>query len=137
MRKTSTIVKDPPKRIFNCTDVLIIGTARNHIHPFDACSVPKELFCIERGCNSRTEICERETKCETTCMQAAFSTRTNLFSLLPALPLPPSHPPPINVIREASCVYFLPPPTHAPPIAELGQFSATSAKSEDGLKLGA
>jgi hypothetical protein len=36
MRKTSTIDKDPPKRIFNCTDVLIIGTARIHIHPFDA-----------------------------------------------------------------------------------------------------
>jgi hypothetical protein len=45
-------------------------------------------------------------------MQAAFSPRANLFSLLPALPLPPSHPPPINVIREASCVYFLPPPSH-------------------------
>ncbi len=25
---------------------------------------------------------------------------------------PPSHPPPINVIRVASCVYFLPPPPH-------------------------
>ncbi len=36
-----------------------------------------ELFYIERGCNSRMEIWERETKCKTTCMQAAFSTRTN------------------------------------------------------------
>jgi hypothetical protein len=41
-------------------------------------------------------------------MQAAFSTRTKLFSLLPALPLPPSHPPPINAIREASAIVLKP-----------------------------
>ena len=71
-----------------------------------------ELFYIKRGCNSRTEIWERETKCKTTCIQAAFSTRTNLVSPLPALPLHPSHTPPINAIREASCVYFRPPLPH-------------------------
>jgi hypothetical protein len=42
-----------------------------------------------------------------------------ICSLL-SLPPPPSHPPPINEIRVASCVYFLSPPllTHIPPIAE-------------------
>jgi hypothetical protein len=34
----------------------------------------------------------------------------SLFSL--PFPPPPSHPPPINVIRVASCVYFLSPPPH-------------------------
>jgi hypothetical protein len=89
-----------------------------------AWSVPKELFYIERGCNSRTEIRERETKCKTTCIQAASSTRTNLFSPLPALPLPLSHPPPINVIRGASLRPFRPPPspTHALPVQDFSHF---------------
>jgi hypothetical protein len=39
--------------------------------------------------------------------------------------------------RKESGAYRAPPPTHALPIAEFGQFSATSAKSEDGLHLGA
>ncbi len=40
---------------------------------------------------------------------AAFSARTNLFSPLPALPLPLSHPPPINAIRGAGLHLFVPP----------------------------
>ena len=35
------------------------------------------------------------------------------------------------------CLSKPPPLTHVPPIAEFGQFSASSAKSEDGLYLGA
>ncbi len=44
-----------------------------------------------------------------------------LFSM--PSPSPPSHPPPINVIREASCIYFLPspPPTHFP-LLEISHF---------------
>jgi hypothetical protein len=72
-------------------------------------------------------------------MQAAFSTRTNLFSLLPALPLPPLTPASNKCDKGGQLRLFPPPPspTHVPPIAEFEQFSATSAKSEDGLHLGA
>jgi hypothetical protein len=37
---------------------------------------------------------------------AAFSARTKVFSPLPAIPLPLSHPPPINAIRGASLPLF-------------------------------
>ncbi len=43
---------------------------------------------------------------------AAFGARTNLFSPLPALPLPLSHPPPINAIRGAGLHLFPSPPSH-------------------------
>jgi hypothetical protein len=39
---------------------------------------------------------------------ATFGARTNLFSPLPALPLPLSHPPPINAIRGAGLRLFPP-----------------------------
>jgi hypothetical protein len=37
---------------------------------------------------------------------AAFSARKKVFSPLPAIPLPLSHPPPINAIRRASLRLF-------------------------------
>jgi hypothetical protein len=60
-------------------------------------------------------------------------------------PLPPPLPhrasvaPPAAKLSGLAEGRLLPPPspTHVPPIAELGQFSETSAKSEDGLHLGA
>jgi hypothetical protein len=66
-------------------------------------------------------------------MQAASSTRAGLLS-----------PPPPSTLACCKCdkggqLRLAPPPslTHVPPIAELEQFSASSAKSEDGLYLGA
>jgi hypothetical protein len=66
---------------------------------------------------------------------AAFSARTKVFSPLPALPLPLSHPPPINAIRGAGLRLFPPPPLT--PTEDCDQFLAISAKVEDGLHLGA
>ncbi len=56
------------------------------------CSVPVELFYIERGCNSRTEIWERETKCKNTCIQLHLVQGQSCS--LPSLPSPSplSHP---------------------------------------------
>ncbi len=109
------------------------------LHENPICMASHKPFLYRRRpLQQNGDMKERETEYETTCMQAAFSTRTNLVSPLPALPLPPSQTLPINAIREASCVYFRPPsPTHVLPIAEFEQFSATSAKVEDGLHLGA
>jgi hypothetical protein len=57
---------------------------------------------------------------------------------------PPSPPHRASVAPPAATLSGLaegrllpPPPTHVPSIAEFEQFSATSAKSEDGLRLGA
>ncbi len=57
---------------------------------------------------------------------------------------PPSPPhrasvaPPAATLSGLAEGRLLPPPsTHAPPMAEFEQFSASSAKSEDGLYLGA
>ena len=59
----------------------------------------------------------------------------------PPLPPPPPHrasvAPPAATLSGLAEGRLLPPLTHVPPIAELGQFSASSAKSEDGLHLGA
>jgi hypothetical protein len=75
---------------------------------------------------------EKETS---TCMQVAFRARTYLLS---PLPLPPPHPPLTDAIREAGWLCFLPPPLYpCTPHAEFVWLSASSAKSEDGLYLGA
>ncbi len=66
---------------------------------------------------------------------AAFSARTKVFSPLHALPLPLSHPPPINAIRGAG-LHLFPSPPLTPP-EDCDQFLAISAKVEDGLHLGA
>ncbi len=64
----------------------------------------------------------------------------------PSPPPPPSSPSPhrASVAPPAATLSGLaegrllhpPSPTHVPPTAEIEQFSATSAKSEDGLSLG-
>jgi hypothetical protein len=70
--------------------------------------------------------------------------RANMTRLSSVTPLPPPLPAP-RICRTA-CGHVIriswretppPPSTHAPPIAEFEQFSASSAKSEDGLYLGA
>ncbi len=81
------------------------------------CAVPLELFYIERGCNSRTEIWERETSCNLHAHGCIWCKDKFVLSPLPALPLPLSHPrppPPINVIRGAGLRLFPPPPPHTP-----------------------
>ncbi len=73
-----------------------------------------ELFCIERGCNSRTEIWEREMEWKLCAYPAAFSTRTCLLLPLSSFPPPPFFSlPPSNAITRAAGLrsHFRLPPT--------------------------
>jgi hypothetical protein len=66
-------------------------------------------FFISREAATAERRYEKERQSVNYMHTAAFSARTKVFSPLPALPLPLSHPPPINAIREAGLRLFLPP----------------------------
>ncbi len=101
---------------------------------FRWCSVPVELFYIERGCNSSSEIWERETRCNLHAHGCIWCKDKFVFSPLLALPLPLSLLPPYKCDKgEPAYVYFRPPPPHTP--EDYSQFLAASAKIEDGLHL--
>jgi hypothetical protein len=93
-------------------------------------------FFISREAATAEQRYEKERQSVNYMHTSAFGARTNLLSPLPALPLPLSHPPPINAIRGAGLRLFPPPPLLTPP-EDCDQFLATSAKVEDGLHLGA
>jgi hypothetical protein len=105
-------------------------------HIFRCCYITVQFlwnFFISKEAVSAERRYEKETS---TCMQVAFRARTYLLSPLP-LP-PPQHPPLTDAIREAGWLCFLPPPFFPrTPYAEFVWFSTSSAKSEDGLYLGA
>ncbi len=86
--------------------------------------ISREAATAERGY-------EKERQSVNYMHTAAFSARTNLFSPLPALPLPLSHLPPINVIRGAGLRPFPPPPspTHVLPMQDFSRFWRPRPKS--------
>ncbi len=71
-------------------------------------------FLISREAATAERRYEKERQSVNYMHTAAFSARTKVFSPLPALPLPLSHPQPINAIRGAGLPLFLPPPPHTP-----------------------
>ena len=71
-------------------------------------------FFISREAATAERRYEKERQSVNYMHTASFGARTNLFSPLPALPLPLSHPPPINAIRGAGLRLFPPPPPHTP-----------------------
>jgi hypothetical protein len=89
-------------------------------------------FFISREAATAERRYEKERQSVNYVHSAAFSTRTNLFSPVPAPPLLLSHPPPINAIRGAG----LRPPPLTPP-EDCDKFFAIPAKVKDGLNLGA
>ncbi len=82
------------------------------LHRMRTCSVPVELFYIERGCNSRTEIWERETKCKLHAYSCIWC--KDKFVLSPPCPPPPPLTPPSYKCDKGSrpASISAPPPSH-------------------------
>ncbi len=97
------------------------------------CTVPVELFYIEIGCSSRTEIWERDIYILHACK--LHLEQGHIYShLSPSPPTPASN----RRDKRGRLALFPAPPLYpCTPHAEFMWFSASSAKSEDGLYLGA
>ncbi len=89
---------------------------------------PRNFF-ISREAATAERRYEKERQSVNYVHTAAFSARTRVFSPLIALPLPLSHPPPINPIRGAGLRLFPPPPPPSHPLRIVTSFWRFRPKS--------